>query len=89
MSSGRQYFSDHSRGTGWGHSSYWIQLGWAGEVNTLLARLRLVSPSTGPAWASHGSLVSGETYKSPGFEDGGFQLTKKLQVSEGPVPEPT
>ena len=29
-------FPDHSRGTGWGHSSYQIQLGWAGEVNTLL-----------------------------------------------------
>ena len=37
--------------------------------------MQLVSPSTCLAWASHGTLVPGETYKSPGFEDYWFYKT--------------
>ena len=79
----------------------WAGLGWRGQhAARVLALGQLVSPSTCLAWASHGTLVPGETYKSPGFEDywfyktpgfeyGRFQLTKKLQISEGPVSEAT
>ena len=46
-------FPDHPRGIGWDHSSYWVQLGWAGEFNTV------AGPSFHPRGLSFHMLGSG------------------------------